>query len=395
LLGFVKIINLLNNLISNVMHKLIGLKTGLKFAFFIAVLALVIAAVVLNNLITGGGPKALTEAMEGGESVLTAIGRSHESLTNFMKNNEQLAEELLKVAQTSQENAKAKLTFARHTDDDFVINMAENYGILLDSSHVLTRGLDNLLAITDDLKKAFGYYEQGAYEEAAEKASVCLQTLTPLVKQFNLWNRSLDSINYGYVASGHRDRVKHAVVEYRDENRIYLEYILLLESIMEGVNYLNAMDAINELFDQLQHAVANKDYENARDFLEEISEQLQLLEDPQYQNAASTASELDQSLLDGEAFNIAQDVKDQLKDLEGIQGFENYLESVRRYMEALSYFEQGDLEAAEEAIGRGLSLLGQGESLTDAQIQRFYTALRGAFNSLTTQMRTSGQLDQG
>jgi len=64
-------------------------------------------------------------------------------------------------------------------------------------------------------------------------------------------------------------------------------------------------------------------------------------------------------------------------------------------MEALSYFEQGDLEAAEEAIGQGLSLLGQGENLADAEVQRFYTALRGAFNSLKTQMQIRGQPDQG
>ncbi len=391
---FVKIINLLYNFISNVMRKFIGLRNGLKFTLLLGVLALVVTAVFLNIIHISGESNPLTEAIEGGESTLTAIGRSHESLTNFVKDEEELAEELLKAAETSQEYAKARLTSARHTDDDFVLNMAENYGILLDSSHVMTQGVDNLLAISDELEQTLNYYRQGAYEEAAEEASVCLQTLTPLVDQFELWNQSLDGVHYQYIASGHRDRVKHAFVEYRDEMNIYLEYILLLESITEGVDHLKEMDSINELFDQLQHALANEDYENAQSILDKISEQLQqLLKDPQYQDAASTASELDPSLLDGDAFNTAQDVKNQLKDSEGIQAFENYLESLREYMEALSSLEQGDTEAAEEAIAQGLSLLGEGENLADAQVQRFYTALRGAFNSL--RMRIKGQLPPG
>ena len=375
------------------MPKFIGLKTGLKFALFIGVLVLVIAAVLLSNISITGGGNSLNEAIEGGESTLTAIGRSHESLTNFVRDEEELAGELLKAAQASQDYAKTKLTSARHTGDDFVINMAENYGILLNSSHVMTQGVDNLLAISDDLEKTLNYYKQGEYEKAAENASVCLQTLTPLVNRFEQRNQSLDGLNYHYLASGHRDRVKHALVQYREEMRIYLAYIFLLESIIEGVDYLETMGNINELFDQLQHALAKEDYEEAQRLLEEISELLQPLKDPQYQNAASTASELDPSLLDGDAFNIAQDVRSQLRDLEGIQGFENYLESLRRYMEALSSLEQGELEAAEEALDQGLSLLGQGENLADADVQRFYTALRGAFNSL--RMRIRGQPDQG
>ena len=378
---------------SNVMHKFIGFKKGLKFALFLGVLALVITAVFLNSLRTSGESNPLTEAIEGGESTLTAIGRSHESLTNFVKDEEELAGELLKAAQVSQEYAKTVLTSARRTDDDFVLNMAENYGILLDSSHVMTQGVDNLLAISDDLDKTLDYYRQGAYEQAAEEASVCLQTLTPLVDEFALWNQTLDNLNYRYVASGHRDRVKHAFVQYRNEMRTYLEYIHLLESITKGVDYLDAMKTINELFDELQHALANEDYDTAQSLLEEISQELQRLKDFQYQDAASTASNLDPSLLDGDAYNTAQDLRNQLRDLEGIQGFENYLESVERYMQALDSFEQGDLEAAEEAIAQALSLLEQGENLADPEIQRYYTALRGALNSLTMQIR--GQPDQG
>ena len=382
------------------MYKFRGLKNSLKLALFLVVLALVIVAVFLSNILYIGSGNALTEAIEGGESTLTAIGRSHESLTNFMQDKEGLAGELLKAAHASQDNAKARLASAGLTEDNFVLNMVENYGILFDSSQVMTQGVDNLLAISDDLEKTLNHYRQGEYEEAAEEASVCLQNLTPLVDHFGTRNQSLENLNYRYIASGHRNRVKQAIAQYRDEMRIYNEYILLLESILGGDDYLKAMDAINELFDQLQHALAEKDYENAQRLLEEISEQLQLLKDQQYQNAASTASEIDPSLLDGDAFNTAQDVKNQLKDLEGIQGFENYLEGVRGYMEALSSFEQGDLEAAGNAIDQGLSLLGQGESglggnLGDADIQRFYTGLRGAFDSLRSQMQIRGQPDQG
>ncbi len=379
------------------MHKFIGLKTGSRaraIILLLGVVALVMAAVFLNNIRIGGESNPLTEAIEGGESSLAAIGRSHESLMNFMNDKEEPAVELLKAAKASQEYAETRLTSARRTADDFVLNMAENYGILLDSSHVMTQGVDNLLAISEELEKTLSYYRQGAYEEAAEEASVCLQTLYPLVDQFEPLDQSLDGVNYQYVVSGHRDRVKHAIVEYREETGIYLEYILLLESIKKGVDYLTAMDSINELFDQLQHALASKDYERAQGLLQEISEKLQLLVDPQYQEAATTASELDTSLLKGDAYNVGQDVKNQLKDLFGLQGFENYLNCVREYMEAASYFEQDDLKAAEEAIEKGLvSLERQGEGAVDSEVQKFYKGLRGAFNSLEMQVR--GQPPQG
>lgn len=374
------------------MRKFIGLKTGLKLILFLGVLALIITTVFLTNIRSEQG-NSLTEAMEGGESVLTAIGRSHESLTNFVKDKEELARDLLKTAKASQEYAEVRLTSSKRTKDAFVLGMIENYLMLLNSSHVMTQGVDNLLAISEDLKKTLNFYQQGAYEEAAEKASVCLQTLTPLVEQFEPWNHSLDSINYLNLASGQKDRVKNAIGQYKDEMRIYLAYIHLLESIAKGVEYFNVMDNVNKLFDQLQHAIANKDYNSVPGLLQEISEQLQLLKDPNYQNAASIASKLDPSLLEGSAFNTAQDLKNLLKDLEGIQGFENYLESVAKYVEALEDVDQGNLEAAEKAIEQGVSLLGQGQKLSDLYVQKYYTALENAFNTL--KMRIRGQPDQG
>ena len=380
------------------MYKFKGLKTSLKFALFLAVLALVIAAVFLNNILITGGGNGLTEAIEGGESTLTAIGRSHESLTNFVQDEEELAGELLRTARASQDNARARLASARHTEDDYVLNMVENYGVLFDSSQVMTQGVDNLLAISDDLEKTLNHYRRGEYEEASVEASVCLQTLTPLADHFGIWNQSLEDLNYHYIVSGHRNRVKQAIAQYREEMRIYDEYILLLESIINGVDYLKTMDSIDELFNQLQHAIASKNYETAQQLLEEIFRQLQLLKDPQYQNASSTASKLDPSLLNGTAFNTAQDVRNRLKDLEGIHEFENYLEAVRKYMEALSLFEEGsleDLEAAEKVINQGLSLLGQGENLTDIDVQRFHTALKEDFNSLSARIQLRDQPEPG
>lgn len=378
------------------MYRFKELKISLKFAMFMAVLALVIVALFLSNILITGGGNALTEAIAGGELTLTTIGRSHESLTNFVQDEEELAGELLKTAQFSQDNARARLASARHTEDDFVLNMVENYGILFDSSQVMTQGVDNLLVISDDLEKTLNHYRQGEYEEAAEEASVCLETLNPLVDQFGIWNQSLEDLNYRYVASRQQDRVKQAIVQYRDEMRIYSEYILLLESIINGVDYLKTMDSIDELFDQLQHALASKDYKTAEQLLEEILNQLQLPEDdPQYQNAASTASKLDPSLLDGTAFITAQDVKNRLKDSKGIQEFENYLEAVREYMEASSLFEEERFDEAKDAINQGLFLLGQGESLSDIEVQRFHTALKEDFNSLSARIQLRDQPEPG
>jgi hypothetical protein len=374
------------------MRKFIGLRTGLKLMLFFGVLALIITSVFLAN-IRGEKGNSLTEAIEGGESVLTAIGRSHESLTNFVKDEEEMAADLLTHAKASQEYAEVRLTSSKNSKDTFLLNMIENYLMLLNSSHVMTQGVDNLLTVSDDAKETLNYYREGAYEEAAEKASVCLQTLTPLVEQFEPWNHTLDGVDYSYLISGQKDRVKNAIGQYKDEMRVYLAYINLLESIEKGVDYLNVMDNVNNLFGQLQHAIANQDYASVPELLQQISNQLQLLKGSNYQNAASAASKIDPSLLDGSAFNNAQDLKNLLKDLEGIQEFENYLESVAKYAEALNYVDQGDFEAAEEAIEQGTSLLGQGQKLSDLYVQKYYTALENAFNTL--KMRIRGPQPEG
>ncbi len=374
------------------MHKFIRSKTSLKLALFFGLLAIVITTVFLTN-IRPGNENLLAEALEGGELTLDTVGRSHESLNSFVMDEEQQAGELLKAALVSQEYAKVRLTSSRRTDDNFVLNMLENYWLLLNSSYVMTQGVDNLLVISDELKETLYYYGQGAYEEAAEEASLCLQTLTPLASQFELWNQSLDSMNYLHLTSGPKERVKNAVFQYQDEMGVYLAYIHLLENIAKGVDYLNEMENINNLFDQLQHAIATNDYETAQRLIQEILDQLQLLKDPKYQNIASDAAKIDSSLLEGAAFNAAQDLESQLKDLEGIEFHENYLKSIMKYTEALRYFEQGNLEAAEESIQQGLSLLEGGGEPTDSSLQKHYEALEEAFNSLRMQIR--GQPNQG
>jgi hypothetical protein len=147
------------------------------------------------------------------------------------------------------------------------------------------------------------------------------------------------------------------------------------------------MDAVNELFDQLQHELAGEEYGDAQRLIEEISQQLELLKDPQYQNITSMLSNLDPNQLDGAAYKTASDIKNQLKDLVGIGEFENYLASLKKYIEALMQFGQGDLSAAMEAIGSGRSLLGKGTSPSYPDLQRYYTGLEYAFSSLEMQIR--------
>ena len=120
---------------------------------------------------------------------------------------------------------------------------------------------------------------------------------------------------------------------------------------------------------------------------------LQLLEGPDYQKAAEAASQLDPSLLGNFAYDAAQDMIDRFYSIEGIQSFENYLESLKSFVKSSRSFDQGDMEAALGALTEGLSLLSEGRSLADPSIQPYYTALESAFDSL--QMKMRGQPDLG
>jgi len=372
-----------------------GLK-GRKAKFTLVLAAsVVIVAVLLFGLFTINPVRnPLTDAIESGESTLKAVDRNHESMVKFASELTAEAEELLKTAQTSQEQAKVGLTYARHTDDEFVLNMAQNYGFLLESSQVMNQGVECLLAVNDNLQKALNYYSQRSYSSAADSASICLQSLEPLVGNFEVGNQSIERINYRYLASGHKDQVKYAVLEYKDAMSIYLQYIELLNTLKQGAAYMKKADEIDNLFNQMQNNLANNAYENARQLLDELSRQLEGLKSPDFQNAASLASQLNPSLLNGLAHNTAEDLKNQLKDLKGIDSFENYLKAVEKYREASMYLANGETTKAEETTNQALAMLAQSEGQPGqgSDTSRYSEALEFALNSLKMQIR--GQPDQ-
>lgn len=372
-----------------------GLK-GRKAKFTLVLVAsVVIVAVLLFSLFTINPVRnPLTDAIESGESTLKAVDRNHESMVKFASELTDEAEELLKTAQTSQEQAKVGLTYARHTDDEFVLNMVQNYGSLLESSQVMNQGVECLLAVNDNLQKALNYYSQRSYSLAADSASICLQSLEPLVGNFDAGNQSLERINYRYLASGQKDQVKYAVLEYKDTMSIYLQYIELLKTLKQGAAYMKKADEMNDLFNQMQNNLANNAYENAKQLLDELSRQLEGLKSPDFQNAASLASQLNPSLLSGLAHNTAEDLKNQLKDLKGIDSFENYLKAVEKYREASMYLANGETTKAEETTNQALAMLAQSEGQPGqgSDTSRYSEALEFALNSLKMQIR--GQPDQ-
>jgi hypothetical protein len=367
------------------------LKTVLIVVPVLALIGLVVAALI-NSSRTSTLRSPLSDAVEAGESAVTSIDRGHESYTNFAGDEESVARDLLKAAQTSQEAGNGRLAAARHSGDDYVLAMTDNYGLLLNSSYVITLGMDKLLSVSNDLHAALDCYGEGKYEEAARKAAACLDTLGPLVDDFRFSNESLNLLNYRYVASGQRDKVKYAVVEYREAMGIYLQYFSLLDSMKTSADYLKKMGEVGDLFGELQHAIASKDYQKAQQLLDEMSSQLEQLKGQDFQNQAAKGSQLDPSQLSGSAASTAEDMKNQLKDTASLEAFENYLESLRKYTEASSYADQNDTQAAENAIQQGLSGLGSGQGLP-SDLHRYYDALRGAFTSLLMLIR--GQPDQG
>ncbi len=372
-----------------------GLK-GRKAKFTLVLVAsVVIVAVLLFSLFTINPVRnPLTDAIESGESTLKAVDRNHESMMKFASELTDEAEELLKTAQTSQEQAKVGLTYARHTDDEFVLNMVQNYGSLLESSQVMNQGVECLLSVNDNLQKALNYYSQRSYSLAADSASICLQSLETLVGNFDAGNQSLERINYRYLASGQKDQVKYAVLEYKDAMSIYLQYIELLKTLKQGAAYMKKADEMNDLFNQMQNNLANNAYENAQQLIDDLSRQLEGLKSPDFQNAASLASQLNPSLLSGLAHNTAEDLKNQLKDLKGINSFENYLKAVEKYREASMYLANGETTKAEETTNQALAMLAQSEGQPGqgSDTSRYSEALEFALNSLKMQIR--GQPDQ-
>lgn len=375
------------------MHKIARLNIHLKLLITLAVVSLLIAVVFVNIRMTGE-QNSLNEAVEGGELALTAVGRSYESLTHFVQENQSQAEELLTAARVSIENAEKKLGSAGRTKDVFTIRMVSNYKIISDASEVMAQGVDNLLAINDELQNALTFYSKGDYENSAEQASQALIVLTPLLTDLDKWNSSLNGLNYNSIASGHRNRATLAVSQYRSEQEIYSQYIMLLKSLLEGKDYLKTREVIDEKLRQLQSAIANEDYANAQKLLQEIKDLLQTLKDPRFDNATETASQLEPQLLEGNAFDTAQDLKTRLKDTAGIQQFETYLQGLEKFVTSSILLAQGEPQAAEQAVNDGIGILGPGQPyLSDPELQRLYEGLGEAFNSLLT--RIKGQPDLG
>jgi len=358
----------------------------------IPVIGVLIVAAVFFSIQSGGGENTLSDAIEGGEFALASVGRNYESLIHFVQNNETQARQLLDAARVALENARAKFSSARRTDDEYVLGMLDNYQRVSQASDVMARGNDNLLVINENLTSAISFYSQGDYEQASEQASYCLQVLTPLLEDFEESSVALNGTNVIYVPSGQRDRLTLGVGQYRNEMEIYNQYVLLLRSLMQGRDYLAMNAQLEEQMRQLQSALANGDYETAQRLREEISQILQSLRDPRYQSAADLASQLNPNLLRGTASDVARELRNRLRDLEGIAAFEDYLQGLERYSEALRLLEQGDREGAEQAMNEGLGILGQGQR-GDQELQGLYTGLREAFNTL--EMRIKGQPEQG
>lgn len=373
------------------MHKIARFKANAKFLLPVIMIIFILVAIFLSTHV-GGGENALSEAIEGGELILTSISRNNQSITHFVENDKEQARQLLEAARASLDNAKAKLSAAKRTTDPYVRTMLANYQTLSEASDIMAQGVDNLLAISDNLENAINHYVQGAYENASAEASYSLQILTPLLSDFEKHNVSLNGLDYSYIPSGQRDRVKQAVNQYKRTMEIYNQYVLLLKILQNETDYLNLSRLIEEYMQQLQRAANIRDYETAHNLLQEISNVLQSLRSPTHQSAADMASQLDPSLLSGLTSQAARDLQTRLRNLEGIEDFENYLRSLERYLEASNYLERGELEEAELAVSEGLEMLEQGRGV-DPQLQGFFTALREAFNSL--QMRIRGQPDQG
>ena len=373
------------------MKRIRRLKTSQKI-LVISVAAIVVASAVLLSTQLGAPRDSLNEAIEGGELTITSVGRNHESLTWFIKNDNAQADQLLEAARASLDTAKAKFSSAALTDDDYVRNMVSNYRFLVDASDVMATGVDNLLDASANLTNALDYYSQQDYENAAKQAVYCLNILEPLQTSFETSNSDLGNMSLAYIPSGQRDRLTQGVNQYRSEMAVYNQIILLLRSMIEGKNYLQMNAQLEESMRQLQDAIADQDYETAQSLLHDMADALQALRDQSYQAAADLSSQLNPDQLGGDTSDIARELQNRLRDLEALDSFQNYLQSLEKYLEALELFNQGKLDEAEQAVNQGLTILGSGEG-NDPELQGMYQGLANAFSSL--RMRIKGQPDQG
>jgi len=367
------------------------LKTHSRILIVSVVGVLVVAAVFLSTRL-GSSRDALNEAVEGGELALTSVGRNYESFTQFVKNNASESKQLLDAAKAALESSNVKLNSAKHTDDEYVRNMVNNYKSVTQASDVMAHGVDNLLAVNENLTLAINYYSQKNYEKASEQAAGCLLVLVPLQSDFQTSGSALKGVTMQYIPSGQKNRLIHGVDQYQKEMTIYNQIVSFLQSIVEGKDYLQMNAQLEESMKELQSAVANKDYERAEWLLQRMSEILQELKDPRFQSAADLASQLNPSSLSGDASAVLEELKNRLRNEEGLDSFNNYLQSLQKYLEALELLDQGNPTDAEQAINEGLRLLGQGTS-NDPELEGLRQSLKNAYNTL--QLRPKPPQDQG
>jgi cob(I)alamin adenosyltransferase len=373
------------------MKRISKLKTSQKI-LIIFLVVIIIASVALLSTQFEASHDALNEAVEGGELTITSVGRNHESLTSFIRNNNTEASQLLDAARTALETAEAKFNSAVRTDDDYVRNMVSNYKFLAEASDTMTKGVDNLLVVSANLTDAIVCYTQQDFENASKQAVYCLSILEPLQGRFEKSDTDLSDIDVTYIPSGQRDRLAHGVDQYQNEMAVYNQVILLLRSIIEGKAYSQMNAQLEESMRQLQNAIVDQDFQGAQSILQNMTDMLESLRGQGYQIAADLASQLNPNQLGEESSNIAKELQDRLRDLEGLDAFQTYLQSLEKYLEALELFNQGKLDEAENAVNQGLTILGSGENL-DQELQGMYQGLTSAFSSL--QMRIKGQPDQG
>ncbi len=373
------------------MQKITQLKTSQKILIILTV-GVLLATTLFFTIRPSGGEDLLSDAITGGEFALTSVGRNYESLTQFANSNETQARQLLEAARVALENARARLNSVKRTSDEYIIGMVNNYQRLANASEVMTKGVDNLLVVSENMTSAFNYYLQGNYEKSSEKASYCLQVLTPLLDEFEGADSAVNGINDVYVPSGQRDRMVFGVDQYKNETKIYNQYVLLLRSLLEGKDYLQKNAQIDDLMKQLQSAIAEEDYETAEQLRREISDLLDSLRDSSYQSAADLAKQLDPNQLGGRASSLAEELRNRLRDLEGLDDFQNYLRALEQYLQALNELKEDNTSGAEEAINRGRGYVGEGVG-GDPELRGLYEGLREAFNSL--EMLIKGQPPQG
>lgn len=372
------------------MKRVAQLRATRKILIIPLVGALVVAALFFGTQI-GGSDDLLSQAVEGGELTLTSVNRNYESITQFTKNNETQARQLLEAARAALESAATKLNTAGRSTDLYVLRMRDNYARMAKASDTMAQGMDSLLFVSRNLTDAIFYYAQKDFEKASEQASYCIEVLAPLLSDYIASDEALSGIDRLYVAPARQDQLTLGVNQFKNDSKIYAQYILLLQSIMEGKASLQKNAELEEKMNQLQSAIANGDYQKAEELRQQISDILQSLGGQSYQDAANLAAQLDPNMLGGTSASLAQELRNRLRTREGLQSFENYLQSLEKYLEALSRLQQGDPTGAQQAITEGRGILqGQGN---DEELQGLFTALRDAFNTL--EMRIKGQPDQG